>query len=466
MRINIIVATDINNGIGFKGQLPWLNKGVSDLKYFREITSSTRFYRNAVVMGLKTFESLQFKPLKNRTNIVISKTLEDKYENVIVLRNPEDCFKIKDIDIMFIIGGSSIYEWFLTQQKHSLHTIYNTLFVKEYECDKYFSGVPDAYQIQDTLVLTQSNRVYAIASVYRKDPKHEEYQYINLIEHVMKTGTLKPNRTGMDTVSIFGHSTKWSLSEFPLLTTKKVFFRGIVEELLWFISGSTDSRLLEQKGVNIWRQNSSREYLDSVGLSHLPEGCIGAGYGFQWRNFGADFESYDTSQRSGHVNIYSHGYDQIENLVYLLKNDPNSRRILLCSWNPSQLKDMALPPCHVIFQLYTSIENDKVRLHSALYQRSADLGLGVPFNIASYALFTLLLCHCTDYEPGTFTHFTGDTHIYTNHIEGLKEQINRVPRPFPKLQILTENKDIFKFKYEDFKLTGYEPYEPVKLIMS
>jgi thymidylate synthase len=241
--------------------------------------------------------------------------------------------------------------------------------------------------------------------------------------------------------------------QVPLLTTKKVFFRGLVEELLWFISGSTDSKVLEAKGINIWKGNTTREFLDARGLDY-EEGSIGAGYGFQWRHCGAEY-------RGINHDYTGQGVDQVSELIEGLRKDPNSRRHIICSWNPAALKKMALPPCHVLYQVYVKDGT----LHAAMYQRSADIGLGVPFNIASYAILTRIIAHCCDLKPGTFMHITGDTHIYVNHIDALKEQLKRVPRKAPTMHINTKSRDIFELKYSDFILEGYEPHDSIRMDM-
>jgi dihydrofolate reductase/thymidylate synthase len=209
----------------------------------------------------------------------------------------------------------------------------------------------------------------------------EEYQYINLIKHILENGISKDDRTGVGTLSIFSHNMTFNLRErFPLLTTKKVYWKAVVEELLWFISGSTNSNILKEKGVNIWDGNSSREFLDSRGLTHYNQGDIGPGYGFQWRHFGATYENM-------HSDYSGKGVDQLQQVIELIKKDPYSRRIVMTSWNPCDVDSMALPPCHMFCQFYVSKGG---YLSCQMYQRSADMGLGVPFNIASYSLLTIV----------------------------------------------------------------------------
>ena len=284
-----------------------------------------------------------------------------------------------------------------------------------------------------------------------------ELQYINLIKHILKNGISKDDRTGIGTLSIFSYNMTFNLREsFPLLTTKKVYWKGVVEELLWFISGSTDSNILKEKGVKIWEGNSSREFLDSRGLSHYDQGDIGAGYGFQWRHFGAKYTNmYDSYE--------GQGVDQLKDVIYKIKNTPDDRRIIMSAWNPTDLDKMALPPCHIFVQFW--VDSNKKELHSQMYQRSCDVGLGVPFNIASYALLTCIIAKLCDLTPGDFHYCMGDTHIYKNHIDAMKLQITRDPYDFPKINI-KDITDIDNIKFDDIELIDYKYYENIKMNMA
>ena len=260
-----------------------------------------------------------------------------------------------------------------------------------------------------------------------QDELHEEYEYINLIKKILKSGKPRSDRTGTGTISHFGAQMRFSLQEtFPLLTTKRVFFRGVLEELLWFIKGSTNSKLLSDKNVKIWDDNGTREFLDSRGLHNNEVGDLGPVYGFQWRHFGAEYKGC-------HHDYKEQGIDQLQNVINQIRTNPTDRRIIMSAWNPIDTPKMALPPCHVFSQFYVNqVDNE---LSCQMYQRSADMGLGVPFNIASYALLTIMIAHVTGYKPGEFIHTIGDAHVYKNHVEPLKEQIERVPREFPVLRI-------------------------------
>ena len=258
-------------------------------------------------------------------------------------------------------------------------------------------------------------------------------QYLDLLKKIMDEGAVKTDRTGTGTKSIFGYQMRFDLSKgFPLLTTKKVFTRGIIEELLWFLAGDTNKKHLQEKNVHIWDEWGDDE-----------TGELGPVYGHQWRAW----DTYD----GGHI-------DQIANVVDLIKNHPDSRRILVNAWNVAQVDQMALPPCHCLFQFY--VANGK--LSCQLYQRSADVFLGVPFNIASYALLTMMLAQVCGLEPGEFVHTTGDTHLYLNHMDQVKEQLSRTPRALPTMHLNPEVKDIFAFKIEDFTLEGYDPWPAIK----
>jgi thymidylate synthase len=240
----------------------------------------------------------------------------------------------------------------------------------------------------------------------------------------------------------------------------------VIGELLWFVSGSTSSLPLAAAGIKIWDGNGSREYLDSVGLSHRAVGDLGPVYGFQWRHFGAEYVDAETDYTGK-------GVDQLAEVIHKLRNNPYDRRIILSAWNPKDLKLMALPPCHMFAQFYVSFptsengEKSRGRLHCQLYQRSCDMGLGVPFNICSYALLTHMLAHVCDLVPGTFTHTMGDAHVYLDHVDALKVQLTREPRQFPELKIAREKGgNIDGWKIEDFVVKGYDPHKGIAMKMS
>jgi len=291
-------------------------------------------------------------------------------------------------------------------------------------------------------------------------------QYLNLLQKIMDEGVDKGDRTGVGTRSIFGAQLRFDLSKgFPLLTTKKVFLKGIIHELMWFVRGDTNIRYLVENGVNIWNEWPFQSYLEKNNLdkkypkyteewkeemnkyiTQVKEdeefakkwGDLGHVYGKQWRNFG--------------------GVDQLMDIIERIKNNPNDRRMIVSAWNPPEIPKMALPPCHCFYQFY--VADGKLSLQ--MYQRSCDTFLGVPFNIASYSLLLIMIAQVVGLEPGEFVHTMGDTHLYSNHFEQVKKQLSRDPRELPKMKINKEVKDIEEFKYEDFELVGYDPYPGIK----
>ncbi|XP_074659950.1 thymidylate synthase-like [Tubulanus polymorphus] len=285
---------------------------------------------------------------------------------------------------------------------------------------------------------------------------HDEQQYLDAIRQILKSGVIKDDRTGTGIKSIFGMQFRYNLREsFPLLTTKKVFFRGLAEELLWFIKGSTDGKELTAKRVRIWEANGTREFLDNRGLHHHEEGDLGPVYGFQWRHFGAEYKNC-------HSDYSGLGTDQLQHVIDQIKTNPYSRRIIMSAWNPPDIPKMALPPCHALVQFYVA----NGELSCQLYQRSADMGLGVPFNIASYALLTCMIAQITDLKPGDFVHTLGDAHVYLDHIEPLNEQLSRKPYPFPKLMFKRKVENINDFKMEDFEIQDYVSHPKITMKMA
>lgn len=257
-------------------------------------------------------------------------------------------------------------------------------------------------------------------------------QYLELLDHVLKDGVVKKDRTGTGTISVFGYQMRFGLEDrFPLLTTKKLNLRSIIYELLWFISGNTNIRYLTDNGVKIWN-----EWADS-------DGNLGPVYGYQWRSWPA---------------ADGRGIDQLSNVISSIQKSPDSRRHIVSAWNVGELDKMALPPCHILFQFYVS--NGK--LSCQLYQRSADIFIGVPFNIASYSLLTVMIAQVTGLKPGEFIHTLGDAHIYLNHVEQVKLQLTRQPFPLPKMQLNTSVSDVFNFRFEDFTIVDYVAHPHIK----
>ena len=261
-------------------------------------------------------------------------------------------------------------------------------------------------------------------------------QYLELVKHVLDNGVFKGDRTGTGTKSVFGYQMRFNMADgFPLLTTKKVHLKSIIHELLWFLQGSTNVHYLQENGVRIWNEWAA------------DDGELGPIYGYQWRSW----PDYD----GGHI-------DQIADVVEQIKHNPDSRRLIVSAWNVAQVPQMALPPCHTLFQFY--VADGKLSLQ--LYQRSGDIFLGVPFNIASYALLLLMVAQVTGLEPGEYIHTLGDAHIYSNHFDQVNEQLQRTTRRLPRMVLNPDVKSIFDFRYDDFKLEDYDPYPPIKGVVA
>ncbi|XP_010530821.1 PREDICTED: bifunctional dihydrofolate reductase-thymidylate synthase 1-like isoform X2 [Tarenaya hassleriana] len=460
----VVVAATREMGIGKDGKLPWSLP--TDLRYFKDITLTTSdsAKKNAVVMGRKTWESIpmKYRPLSGRLNVVLTRSGGfdiANTENVLtcssidsaldLLAAPPYCLSIERV---FVIGGGDILREALNRP--SCDAIHLTEIDASIDCDTFIPPIDSSvyqpwyssYPITEngirfcftTYVRVRSSSVESYdQSDGSEAPKfdvkrfsflpkmvfdrHEEFLYLNLVQDIISTGNLKDDRTGTGTLSKFGCQMRFNLRRnFPLLTTKRVFWRGVVEELLWFISGSTNAKVLQEKGIHIWDGNASRDYLDSTGLTEREEGDLGPIYGFQWRHFGARYTNM-------HADYTGQGFDQLLDVIDKIKNKPNDRRIILSAWNPSDLKLMALPPCHMFAQFYVA----NGELSCQMYQRSADMGLGVPFNIASYSLLTCIIAHACELVPGDFIHVIGDSHVYQTHVRPLQEQLQNPPKPFP-----------------------------------
>ena len=287
---------------------------------------------------------------------------------------------------------------------------------------------------------------------------HEEYQYLNLIYDILQENQPHVSRNG-NTLSVFGAAMVFSLEQgtIPILTTKQMAWKTCLKELLWFIQGKTDNRLLQQSGVHIWDGNASRDFLDSRGLSHYAEGDLGPVYGHQWRHFNATYKNHETDYTGK-------GVDQLGEIIRCLKHPTErfSRRLIMSAWNPCQLDEMALPPCHVLCQFNVDQNN---RLSCSLYQRSGDVGLGVPFNIASYSFLTHILAKHCGLIAHEFVYYLGNAHIYDDHIEALKPQLSRTPFPFPRVEISVLRENMNDYGINDFKITEYRSCPPISMKM-
>jgi thymidylate synthase len=272
--------------------------------------------------------------------------------------------------------------------------------------------------------------------------------YLDLLQHVVSHGEVREDRTGTGTRSVFGYQMRFDLAKgFPLLTTKKVHTKSVIQELLWFLRGETHVSWLKERGVSIWDEWATKEQCARFGRL---EGDLGPVYGHQWRNFGGTEQKDGTYARDG--------VDQLKTALEQIRTNPNSRRLIVSGWNPKEAERVALPPCHTLFQFYVS----NSRLSCQLYQRSGDIFLGVPFNIASYALLTHMVAHVSGLRVGEFIHTLGDAHLYSNHMEQTHLQLSRAPKPLPKLVLNPERKDLFAFELEDIAIEGYDPHPAIK----
>ena len=468
MKFSVIVAHDSNHGIGFNNEIQW--NIPEDMEFFKKTTLGGPESNNAVVMGRKTWESIPLKsrPLKNRLNVVLTRSESfqvSESPEVVMYNSVDSCIKglskdHKELEEVFIIGGSDIYRQFL--ESPVVTTVYATEIQSDEElrADKFFPKMeefPSFTQLESSKIMTSSNHPMRYKFVKYESDNMEERQYLDMCENIIDTGYSKSDRTGTGTFSMFGKTMRFSLrgGVMPLMTTKRVFWRGVMEELLFFISGVTDTNILSDKGVRIWEGNTSREFLDSRGLTEYKVGEFGKMYGFEWRHWGAEYK--------GSSHDYSgEGIDQLQNCIDMIKNDPDSRRVIMSAWNPSDLPESVLPPCHYSVQF--ACYGDELSM--IVTMRSVDIGLGFPFNVASYSLLLHMVCQITDKEPGDIVFNTGDCHVYKNHVDGLKEQISREPREFPIIKLNESIGNIDDFKASDIELVGYYPHDSIKLKMA
>lgn len=540
---DIIAATclttnlySLNRGIGYKNKLPWKNQ--DDMNFFKKLTSNTSD-TNILIMGRKTWESMNKKNLcKKRQNIVISSNhnlLNKQYKSTIFVKSLDDALELcnlhdgffnsesysnlmktssislcnnlnkyfdsysdnlkklknKKINNTFVIGGESIYREAINHKQ--CKNIYLTKIDEIYKCDTYFPLIANNYKLTDKKLLNFYTKVYKYTNKY--DYNSDEYQYLNLLQKVLNKGEKKKGRNGY-TYSLFPNLLEFDLQKgFPLLTTKKMFWEAIVEELLFFLRGDTDTRKLEKLKINIWKGNTNKEFLKSVNLDY-PEGYMGPMYGWQWNYFGGEYNQKDFNLLNNNNELINHcqlneynqliynkkinssGYSQ---LIYLIKNitdDPNSRRHIITTYNPIDALKSVLYPCHgLLTQFYV---REGKYLDCSTVQRSGDLFLGVPYNISSYAILMHLLSIVTGYEPGKLSMLINDCHIYNTHKKAVNKQLIRIPYDFPQLKVnnLKRNNNfigtnyaehalnnIKNLQFNNFKLSNYDHYPIIKARM-
>lgn len=453
----LIVTTDNQQGISRLGKIPWAVPSVRS--WFSQLTMGRG--HNAVIMGRKTYEALPNSTLSHRECIVLSRTLNPERYPDRVFPSLNECLAYlatASFHTIFILGGQSVFECVVKKYLYLCKKIHHVQIKADYECDQIFplSAVSHFPLFQLPMVTREWT-----CRIYTPNITHGEYQYLNALKKIMTEGELKPNRTGISTWSVFGLQLQFDLREgYPLLTTKKMAYKSIWKELLFFISGQTDTKILEEQGVGIWKGNTSRAFLDGRNLTHLKEGDMGKMYGYQWRHWnGCDASDAKDSEAS-------QGVDQLSQLIEQIKTDPHSRRHVLSTWNVSQLEEMALPPCHVLFQL--NVSSDRQYLDGMLTMRSNDFFLGAPFNIASYALLMIMIGHLTKLKPRYYIHSVGDAHVYTTHKDAVEEQLKRTPYPFPEWAIQSDKpiRTIDDFKLEHFLLKNYTSHAMIRADMA
>jgi len=493
-RFSIIAAmTKSNRGIGYNNSIPWkgTDEGKADMRYFSKVTKDS-----IVIMGRKTWESIpiKFRPLPSRKNIIVSKSLCDAERYVSSglhddparenyaqsLPNALNMCRKHNNDV-FVIGGESLYNEAIAMkecEKIYLTEIDDTSLVSVntspvlWICDTFFPQIPWNFRLEHSNASpTLRFQIYT----NQMDTASQEQRYLNLLQEILLRGETRSDRTGTGTKTVFGTQLRFDLTNahgkpvLPLMTTKKTFFRGIVEELLFFLRGDHNNTKLQAKNVHIWDGNTSREYLDKYNKQHIQTGDLGLAYGVQWRAAGARLGNIDTDYRG-------QGIDQLAELLKAILLEPNSRRLIINAWNVPQLEDMALVPCHMLYQFDISANN---KLNVMMTQRSADTFLGLPFNIASTALLVHILCKVNPHlTAGQMIISIGNAHIYNNHIEQVQEQLNRTPLFFPTIDVIksfaaTKSEGehnalefIENLEFKDFQLTNYYAHPAIKAEMA
>lgn len=500
LKISVIVSVDDNGGIAKNNKIPWSIK--EDSHFFHDVTTgfnTQNKINNGIIMGKNSWLNLpdKYRGLPNRQNIILSSSMNYLFADVlntskspiILARTLDHSIKIAEhlgLEHVYICGGNKIYEEVI--KKYYIDNLYLTHISYNYHCDTFF--VKNAsqkiknvhsnpitnifllknkyHQQSEIFLLTDTNTnikrsvkfIKYCANKYQSK-NNEESEYIKLLTKIINCGDKRETRNGT-TYSLFGEELKFDLSHgYPLLTTKKISLRNIFHELMFFIRGQTNTKILQKNGVRIWDQNTSRNFLDSVGLYHLCDGDMGELYGFQWRHFGEKYTGCNEKYR---------GFDQLMYCINLILSEPFSRRIVMTTFNPSSAKNGCLFPCHGVFIQFYCKDS---KLSCMVTQRSADAFLGLPYNIASYAMLVNMICHVVNNKlphdnklmPGELIISMGDVHLYESHYSQAIRQILRDPKEFPKLEIINTVSDIEKFEFSDIKLHNYVHYPNIKAAM-
>lgn len=497
--INVISCVSTNKNklaIGRAGNLLFTLK--DDMNFFKNLTTNSLgvgsgLDKNIVLMGRKTFFSIpsQFRPLENRINIVLTRDEElvklspvpkdlkltkqlyftelSTFEKIYVKYNPN----------VFVIGGADLYNQFMNRADKLYITHVQSPTGKDVkfhigeEPDTFIHHFSSAFSLSgysERFFSTYDKHMISYRVLYynKSSNTSEEYKYMNQMNEILTKGNIRKDRTGTGTISLFGTQMRFDISRsIPLLTTKRVPFKTIVEELLWFCRGDTDAKILQNKAIKIWDGNTSRDFLDKRGLEHYPEGIIGPQYGFLWRHFGAKYSPIFADTTNIDTSVIG-GVDQLKYVENLLQNDPFSRRIIISAWNPPQLAEQVLPSCHLLIQFYVTEEHGQRYLSCMFTMRSSDFPIASGFNCVCYTILTYILAAKYNMKPKELIYVAGDTHIYQRHIQGVKEQLTRTPRPFPtvKLAQCIKDKEWKDITVDDFELIGYFPHPGIKMEMA
>lgn len=454
-----------SSGIGKDGSLPW-GHHKEDMDFFRRKTAGS-----IIIMGRGTWNSLPpaNRPLKGRYTIVVSSTLVDPELNdesgeivssfelmlkrVDSIKTKKGCIHHPYSDAsVFVVGGASLYTQFLS--KALVDRVWLTHIDSQYECDTFFPYSFLSDFIRKDIVKRSGNSLWVEYEYQNK----EEQRYLTHLSNIIELGEFRENRTETPTYSIFcPPQLRFDLSEnrFPLLTTKRCVLRQIFVELQFYLSGRSDSKELEANKVFVWKGNTTRDFLDKRGLTHYKEGDMGPSYSFNFRHLGAEYTGCEESYTGK-------GFDQLQYCIDLIRTNPTSRRIIIDLWDPPKLDQMSLPPCMFLYQFYVS-KDKKLHCHATL--RSSDTLLGLPWNIATASLLTIMMAKTCDLDPGSLTVTTNDAHVYDNQLDGIKTQLSRTPTTFPKLFVETDETDVTKIKWSDLCLVNYNPQSGIKVPM-